>query len=74
MLPENVFVSGHPLIRHKLSILRNKDTEPKKFRELIREISILLAYEATSDLGLKPKEVETPMGIAHCAELTEAIV
>ena len=62
MLPENVFVSGHPLIQHKLSILRDKRTEPKKFRELIREIAILLAYEATADLGLKPKDVETPMG------------
>jgi uracil phosphoribosyltransferase len=69
----NVFVSGHPLIQHKLAILRNKHTEPKKFRELIREISILLAYEATSDLGLAPIAVETPMGTAPCKELTEAI-
>ncbi len=73
MLPENVFVSGHPLIQHKLSILRDKRTEPKKFRELVREISILLAYEATADLGLSAKEVETPMGLAHCQELTETI-
>jgi uracil phosphoribosyltransferase len=73
MLPENVHVSDHPLIRHKLSYLRDKRTEPKKFRELIREISILLAYEATADLGLKPKDVETPMGTAHCAELTDTI-
>ena len=73
MLPENVHVSNHPLIRHKLSYLRDKRTEPKKFRELIREISILLAYEATADLGLKPKDVETPMGTAHCAELTDTI-
>ncbi len=73
MMPDNVFVSGHPLIQHKLSILRDKKTEPKKFRELIREISILLAYEATADLGLKPIDVQTPMGAAYCAELTEAI-
>ncbi|MEJ5198249.1 MAG: uracil phosphoribosyltransferase [Anaerolineae bacterium] len=73
MLPDNVFVSGHPLIQHKLSILRNKRTEPKKFRELIREISILLAYEATSDLGLTPITVETPMGMAQCQQLTETI-
>lgn len=73
MLPDNVFVSGHPLIQHKLSILRNKCTEPKKFRELIREISILLAYEATADLGLTPVLVETPMGVAHCRQLTETI-
>ncbi|HEX9118146.1 MAG TPA: uracil phosphoribosyltransferase, partial [Anaerolineae bacterium] len=73
MPSDNVHVSKHPLIRHKLSILRNKLTEPKKFRELIREISILLAYEATADLGLQPLDVDTPMGVAHCAELTEAI-
>jgi len=73
MLPDYVFVSGHPLIQHKLSILRDKRVEPKKFRELIREIAILLAYEATADLGLEPLEVETPMGIAQCHTLTETI-
>jgi uracil phosphoribosyltransferase len=73
MLPENVHVSGHPLIQHKLARLRDKRTEPKKFRELIREISILLAYEATQDLGLSPVTVETPMGSAQCAELTETV-
>lgn len=72
-LPENVFVSNHPLIQHKLSILRDKSIEPKKFRELIREIAILLAYEATSDLSLRPKEVETPLATAHCRQLTETI-
>lgn len=73
MLPSNLYISGHPLIQHKLTILRDKRTEPKKFRELIREIAILLAYEATADLGLRPLEVETPMGIAHCQCLTEEI-
>jgi uracil phosphoribosyltransferase len=73
MSTANVFVSGHPLIQHKLSILRNRETEPKKFRELIREISILLAYEATADLGLTQCEVLTPMGMAQCRELTETI-
>ena len=73
MLPDNVFVSGHPLIQHKLSILRDRRTEPKKFRELISEIAILLAYEATADLGLCAKPVETPMGAATCQELTETI-
>jgi uracil phosphoribosyltransferase len=73
MLPENVHVSGHPLIQHKLSILRDRRTEPKKFRELVREISILLAYEATADLGLRPVEVETPLALARCQQLTETI-
>jgi uracil phosphoribosyltransferase len=46
----NVHVSQHPLVLHKLSILRDKTTEPKKFRQLIKEITALLAYEATADL------------------------
>ena len=58
---ENVFVSQHPLIKHKLAKLRDKDTEPKKFRELIREIAGLLTYEATLDLELSPLEVTTPL-------------
>jgi uracil phosphoribosyltransferase len=73
MLPNKVYVSGHPLLQHKLSILRDKCTEPKKFRELIRELSILLAYEATADLGLRPMVVETPMGRANSYRLTETI-
>ena len=73
MLPENVFVSGHPLIQHKLSILRDKRIEPKKFRELIRELAILLAYEVTADLGLQQVTVETPMAETQCHHLTETI-
>jgi uracil phosphoribosyltransferase len=69
----NVYESSHPLVKHKLTILRNKETEPKKFRELIREISILLAYEATRDLALAPTFVETPMGMAPGAFLQEQI-
>lgn len=56
-----VFVSNHPLIRHKLTLLRSTDTEPKKFRELVRELAILLVYEATADLGLNEIEITTPM-------------
>jgi uracil phosphoribosyltransferase len=70
---ENVFVSNHALIRHKLTKLRDVDTKPKKFRELIRELSILLAYEATQDLSLNPKVVTTPMGEAQGYELTEKV-
>jgi uracil phosphoribosyltransferase len=73
MLPDNVFVSQHPLIQHKLSILRDKRIEPKKFRELIREIAILLAYEATADLGMVEVAVETPLATASCQRLTETI-
>jgi len=70
---DNVFVSNHALILHKLTKLRDVDTEPKKFRELIREISILLAYEATQDLALRPRSVTTPMGQAGGYELQEKI-
>lgn len=69
----NIFVSSHPLIAHKLSLLRNNKTEPKKFREVVRELGGLLAYESTLDLLTKPKDVETPMGIAKCLELVEKI-
>jgi uracil phosphoribosyltransferase len=68
-----VFESKHPLVAHKLSVLRQKTTKPKKFRELTREISALLAYEATADLDIAPKEVETPLGMAAGMELKQHI-
>ncbi len=58
---KNLTVMTHPLIQHKISILRDKSTGCKQFRELIEEISILIAYEATRDLPLSDIEVETPM-------------
>lgn len=70
---DNVFVSNHALILHKLTKLRDVATEPKKFRELIRELSILLAYEATQDLRLDPTSVTTPMGKAQGYQLTEKV-
>lgn len=70
---DNVFVSNHPLVRHKLSLLRKVTTEPKKFRELVRELAVLLAYEATQDLKTKPVEVETPLSLMTGVELEEKI-
>jgi uracil phosphoribosyltransferase len=70
---DNVFVSNHPLVKHKLSRLRDVETSPKKFRELIREISGLLAYEATADLAVNPVDVQTPLAVARGCELTEKI-
>ncbi len=64
-----VHESQHPLVKHKLTLMRNSTTKPKKFRELIREISMLLCYEATTDLTTQPLEVETPMGHASGVEL-----
>lgn len=69
----NVHASTHPLILHKLSRLRDKNTEPKKFRELVREISALLAYEATADLAVMPRELETPLAKMIGYELKEKI-
>ena len=59
-----VHASTHPLVQHKLTILRDKNTGPRKFRELAREISALLTYEATADLETETRNVETPMGKA----------
>lgn len=69
----NVFPSKHPLVAHKLAKLRSTQTDPKKFRELIQEISTLLAYEATADLAIQPIEVTTPMGKTTGHELVEKI-
>jgi uracil phosphoribosyltransferase len=68
-----VHESKHPLVKHKLTLLRNVSTEPKKFRQLIRELAMLLCYEATTDLHLKDTVVETPMGEAPGYELTDKI-
>ena len=69
----HVHVSQHPLVKHKLTLLRDVETKPKKFRELVREISILMAYEATADMLLKDTTVTTPMGEAHGHEIGEKI-
>ena len=69
----NVYASPHPLVAHKLSRLRDKNTNPKKFRELVREISALLAYEATSDLQTVPREFDTPLTSMVGQELQEKL-
>jgi len=51
----------HPLILHKLSVLRDRETSKKKFKELVREITLLMAYEATTDLPMTAKSVQTPL-------------
>ena len=68
-----VFPCTHPLVKHKLTLLRDMKTEPKKFRELIRELTVLLAYEATADLALVDKDVTTPMGQARGSQLADKI-
>jgi uracil phosphoribosyltransferase len=63
-------VSQHPLVAHKLAILRDKRTEPKEFRELVRELTWLLGYEAMADLATRQQQIETPLAsvTAVCLE------
>lgn len=68
-----VYESKHPLIRHKLALLRNSETKPKQFRELVSELATMLGYEATRDLVLNDITVETPMGQAAGEELRDTI-
>jgi uracil phosphoribosyltransferase len=70
---KNVFASTHPLVAHKLAKLRGADTNPKKFRELVREIAALLTYEATTDLAVEPIEVQTPLAVMQGAALKHKI-
>ncbi|HWP50449.1 MAG TPA: uracil phosphoribosyltransferase [Clostridia bacterium] len=56
-------ITDHPLIQHKVTLIRDKNTPCKEFRELISEISMLMCYEATRDLPLKEIEIETPMTV-----------
>ena len=65
----NVVIFDHPLIQHKLAILRNQNTSVKEFRELIGEISALMCYEATRNLPTKEVEVQTPVAVAKCRML-----
>lgn len=69
----NVFPSNHPLMSTKLTLLRDVKTEPKKFRELVRELTIMLAVEATQDLAVRPTTVQTPLMEANGFDLMERV-
>ncbi|NLJ15878.1 MAG: uracil phosphoribosyltransferase [Clostridiales bacterium] len=62
---KKLIICDHPLIQHKVSLLRDKNTGSKEFRELVNEVSMLIGYEATRDLPLKEVSVETPVAIAR---------
>lgn len=68
-MERKVVVFDHPLIQHKLSILRSEETSTKDFRQLINEISMLMTFEATRDLTTVDVEVKTPCGIANCKQI-----
>ncbi|MET1231424.1 MAG: uracil phosphoribosyltransferase [Candidatus Limnocylindrales bacterium] len=72
-LPDTFHVSRHPAVQHKLALLRATTTEPKKFRELVREISWLLGYEALADARTQTIDVETPLEITPGAKLADRI-
>ena len=62
-------VMDHPLVQHKVAILRDTSTGTKQFKELVSELAVLLAYEATRDLPLEDVDVQTPVDVAHCKML-----
>jgi uracil phosphoribosyltransferase len=70
----SVTVLKHPLIEHKLSILRNRDTDNKLFRATLEELSYLLVYEITRALALRPVQVETPLAPCPCQQLAEQVL
>jgi uracil phosphoribosyltransferase len=72
MTPQ-VHISTHPLVKHKMALLRDQRTDPKKFRELLREISIFLAYEATDDLATESVSITTPLGRSDAYRLRERV-
>lgn len=65
-----VIVIDHPMVQHKLTLLRNKDTSSKQFRELVKEIALFEGYEASKDFSLKPITIETPMGKTEACEIS----
>jgi uracil phosphoribosyltransferase len=71
--PPTLHVSSHPAILHKLAILRDERTEPKKFREIVRELSWLLGYEALADVKVRPLTIRTPIEEMAAAELADRI-
>ena len=72
MTPQ-VHISTHPLVRHKMTLLRDQRTDPKRFRELLREIAVLIAYEATADLETEEATVMTPLGQADGSRMRERV-
>ena len=69
----SLHVSTHPAVLHKLAILRSTATEPKKFREVVRELSWLLGYEALADVRVRPFEIDTPLETMEASQLADRI-
>jgi uracil phosphoribosyltransferase len=69
LMMSKVHVFDHPLIQHKLSLIRDKQTGSKEFRELVEEVAMLMAYEVTRDFPLQEIEVDTPVAKAKCRQI-----
>src|SRR3954449_3982332 len=69
----DVYVSRHPLVRHKQTMLRHAPTDPPAFRALVRELAQLLFFEASHDLRLAPQAVETPLGTYEGTAIAERV-
>ncbi len=74
MIPSMLTIINHPLLEHKMAIIRNKTTDTKTFRENLNEIGSLVTYEITRDLATKPIEVETPIATTTCQMLANEVV
>lgn len=72
-MTSQVHISTHPLVQHKMALLRDQRTDPKKFRELLREMAVLIAYEATADLAIEQVPVMTPLGQINAYRLQERV-
>ena len=72
-MTSQVHISTHPLVQHKMALLRDQRTDPKKFRELLREMAVLIAYEATADLTTEQVSVMTPLGQVNGRRLRERV-
>src|SRR5688572_11697324 len=71
--PPTLHVSRHPAVLHKLAILRDEATEPRKFRDVVRELSWLLGYEALADVGVATREIRTPLEVTAGHTLRDRI-
>lgn len=71
-MPE-LHISKHPLVKHKLTLLRDVQTDHRTFRELVRELALLMCYEATQDIAISLKTVTTPMGVAYGVKAIERV-
>ncbi len=72
-MTSQVHISTHPLVQHKMTLLRDQRTDPRRFRELLREIAVLITYEATTDLATDEMTVMTPLGQAGGCQLRERV-